>query len=256
MTQRFSNAIVRRPAPTFSQGLTQGQWGTPCINSTLKQHDAYVEALMRCGLTVEVLPPLESYPDSPFVEDTALLTPKGAIFTHPGAESRRGEVVEIRPSVQAHYAQTITIAAPGTLDAGDIMMVGDHYYIGLSERTNEAGAQQCIAALEQFGLSGSTVAMGDLLHLKTGVSYIENNLIVVCSALSKAPEFADFQKVVVDDDEAYGANCVWVNDTVLIPEGCPNLRLAISVLGYDTLTLDMSEFQKMDGGLSCLSLRF
>jgi dimethylargininase len=154
------------------------------------------------------------------------------------------------------YKNVEKIEAPGTCEAGDIMMVGEHYYIGLSERTNQAGAEQMIAILEKYGMSGSIVKLTEVLHLKTGLGYLENNNLLACGEFLSKPEFQQYNLLQVDPEEAYAANSVWVNGTVLTPKGFPETRALIASAGYKIREVDVSEFQKLDGGLSCLSLRF
>ena len=162
-------------------------------------------------------------------------------------------MLELMPRYFDHIE---SIEAPGTIEPGDIMIVGDHFYVGLSKRTNAAGARQMISLLETHGLSGSTVEMRGMLHLKTGLSYLENNILMACGEILHEPEFAKFKLIAIDADEAYAANCVWVNGTVLVPAGFPKTRKKIQAAGYPVIPIDVSEFQKLDGGLSCLSLRF
>ena len=159
--------------------------------------------------------------------------------------------------VLAYYFDRIEeVADPGTVDAGDIMMVGSHYFIGLSGRTNLDGAKQVIRILNSYGCTGSTVPLPEGLHLKSGVAYLENNNLLATRAFVSCPEFRDFDVVPVDTDESYAANCVWINGTVLVAAGYPKTKAKIEALGYPTIVLDTSEFRKLDGGLSCLSLRF
>ena len=136
------------------------------------------------------------------------------------------------------------------------MMVGEHFYIGISQRTNNQGAKQLIEILERYDMTGSTVPLKEMLHLKSGLSYLEQNKLLISGEFMNHPAFADFQRIEVDPGEAYAANSLWVNSTVLVPEGYPLTRDKIEQAGYPTLTLDVSEFRKLDGGLSCLSLRF
>ncbi len=252
----FSNAIVRKPGKSLIKGLTGANLGSPDYHKALDQHEIYVEVLEACGLTVKVLDPDESFPDSTFVEDAAVLTPLCAIITNPGAESRRGEVVEMKEVIEEYYTDIEEIRSPGTLEGGDVMMVGDHYYIGISERTNMMGAEQLIQILRQYGMDGSMVRLEEVLHLKTGVAYLENNNLAVCGEFLTSPEFIRFNKIVIPETESYAANCIWVNDHVLIPKGYPETKQKITDAGYSIKELDMSEFRKLDGGLSCLSLRF
>jgi len=237
-------------------GLTEADMGLPNYALACEQHQDYITALKECGLQVTELPALEDYPDSCFVEDVALLTPNCAILTLPGAESRRGEVQHIEKAIKAFYPNIEQIDIPGHVEGGDIMMVAGHFYIGLSARTNEQGASQLINILNKHQLSGSMVEMSELLHLKTGLSYLEHNHLLTFGEMHKHPDFAKFNRIEIDKNEDYAANCVWINGTVLVPKGFPKALQAIQQLGYKTREVAMSEFQKLDGGLSCLSLRF
>ncbi len=252
----FSKAIVRKPGKSLLNGLTSANLGTPDYHKALEQHDVYVEALEACGLAVRVLDPDENFPDSTFVEDTAVVTPYCAVITNPGAKSRRGEVVEMKQVVREYYTNIEEIQSPGTLEGGDVMMVGDHFFIGISERTNLNGANQFIQILKKYGMTGSVVNLEKVLHLKTGVAYLENNNLVVCGEFLTSPVFKKFNKIEIPENESYAANCIWVNGRVLVPKGYPDTRKRIQKAGYSILEPDMSEFQKLDGGLSCLSLRF
>ena len=144
------------------------------------------------------------------------------------------------------------------MDGGDICEAGEHFFLGLSHRTNEEGARQLAGHLAALGYTSSTIdvrGMTSILHLKSGIAYIGENTLVVMEEMADRPEFAGFELVRVSEEESYGANCVLVNDRVLVAEGFSKLTTALKVRGFDPLVLDMSEFQKMDGGLSCLSLR-
>jgi dimethylargininase len=190
------------------------------------------------------------------VEDVALCTPGCAIITNPGAPSRNGERVEMREVLKGYFKDIASIEAPGTLDAGDVMMVGRHFFIGISERTNQSGADQLIRILEKYMMSGEKVPLSEMLHLKSGVSYLENMHMLVAGEFRNHPSFQKFHRIDVNPNETYAANSLWINDTVLVPGGFPETRKKIEKAGYDIITLDVSEFEKLDGGLSCLSLRF
>ncbi len=248
----YSKAIVRTPCRNIIYGLTSANLGFPEYSVALHQHHEYIEALIECGLDVTVLKADENYPDSVFVEDTALLTPQCAIITNPGAHSRKGETLEMSKTLSRFYSTV----ERGTLDAGDVMMVGEHFYIGLSERTNENGANQLISILNRYGMTASTITLEKSLHLKTGVSYLENNNLLATGEFLSKSEFQHFNIIEIDDDECYAANCVWINDKVLVPKGFSKTKRKIEKFDYTTITVDVSEFQKLDGGLSCLSLRF
>jgi dimethylargininase len=252
----FTRAIVRNPCQAMLNGLSEANMGLPDYSLACVQHQDYINALKECGLQVTVLPALEDYPDSCFVEDVALLTPKCAILTHPGAVSRRGETPHIADAIKTYYPNIERIDSAGHVEAGDIMMVGDHFYIGLSARTDNCGAAQLIKILNKHNLSGSVVEMSELLHLKTGLSYLENNNLLTFGEMQTHPNFTEFNHINIDRNEGYAANSVWINGTVLVPPNFPNALHAIQQLGYKTREVAMSEFQKLDGGLSCLSLRF
>jgi dimethylargininase len=252
----FTQAIVRKPCKAIVDGLTQAGMGLPDFNLACEQHQDYIAALQECGLNVTILPSLEEYPDSCFVEDVALLTSNCAILTHPGAASRRGEVQHIQSTVQQFYPKLEQVSLPGHAEAGDIMMVNNHFYIGLSDRTNSLGAEQLIGILNTHNLTGTMIEMSELLHLKTGLSYLENNNLLTFGEMNSHPDFAKFNRIEIDAEESYAANSVWVNGTVLVPKGTPKALKAIQQLGYKTREIAMSEFLKLAGGLSCLSLRF
>jgi dimethylargininase len=253
---KFTRAIVRRPGSSIINGISSANLGKPDYNKALFQHSEYVAALSQCGLMVIELEAEEKYPDSTFVEDTALLTPHCAVITNPGATTRAGEIHSIKPVIREYFEEIELISPPGTVEAGDIMMVGDHYYIGLSARTNLEGANQVIRILEKYGMTGSSINLEKVLHLKTGVSYLENDNLLACGEFLAKPEFNKFNIIEVPSDESYAANSLWINNKVLVPLGYPISKERIEAAGYSVIEVDTSEFKKLDGGLSCLSLRF
>lgn len=252
----FKNAIVRKPCEEMIHGLSSASLGVPDFKLALEQHAAYVEALRKCGLEVTVLEPDPRFPDSTFVEDVALCTSLFTVVTNPGAQSRKGEEAEMEPILRRFYEKIERINAPGTLEAGDVMMCSTHFYIGISERTNREGAGQLIGLLEKYGMSGEMVPLKEMLHLKSGLSYLENNNLLAYGEFLQHPAFKRFDTIKVDEKEGYAANSLWVNDIILVPKGFPNTLAKIKARGLSTLEIDVSEFRKLDGGLSCLSLRF
>ena len=257
--KKFNHVIVRRPCKAMVDGITSApELGKPDYEKALRQHDDYISALSRCGVDITILPPDERYPDSCFVEDPALITRECAIITNPGAESRNGEKEEIIGAVKQFFPddRIERIVDPGTLEGGDVMMVGDHFYVGRSARTNEEGIRQLTEILAKYGMTCSEVTLEEVLHLKTGVNYLENNNMLVSGEFVEKPDFEKYNRVEIPVEEAYAANCIWVNDTVIVPEGYPAVLEAVQSLGYKTLLVDTSEYRKLDGGLSCLSLRF
>lgn len=255
----FKNCIVRKPCKALVSGITSGLYpGTPDYELACKQHEHYIQCLKQCGVQVEVLPPLEEYPDSVFVEDPAVVTRSCAIITNPGAASRNGEKKEILSAIQKFYPEDKIhfITGEGHLEGGDVMMVGDHFYVGRSARTNEDGIRQFAAILAQYGMTCSEVTLEEVLHLKTGVNYIENNNMLVSGEFVTKPEFETYNKILIPAGEEYAANCIWINGNVIVPEGYPGVAKLVEEAGYHVILCDTSEFRKLDGGLSCMSLRF
>ena len=263
---QFTRAIVRPPGSTFADGLTRVDLGTPDYNRALHQHQQYCNALTTCGLSLVYLEPIPDFPDSTFVEDTALITGRGAILTHPGAASRTGEVAALEPALREFFPEVKRIDPPGTVDAGDVCEAGDHFFIGLSHRTNETGARQLARFLNDFDYTSSLIdirEISNILHLKSGIAFLKSGIaflgddrLVAIDELAQRPEFREFEIIRVSPSEEYAANCLSVNGKVLMAAGFPLFEEQLGKLGLDVIALDMSEFQKMDGGLSCLSLRF
>lgn len=255
----FKNVIVKRPCKAMVEGITSApELGKPDYELALKQHQCYIEALEQCGVNVTILESDENYPDSCFVEDTAVITRKCAIISNPGASTRTGESMLMVPTIKKFFSEDAIeyIKAPGTLEGGDVMMVGDHFYVGRSARTNEEGIRQFISILERYGLSGSEVKLEHVLHLKTGVNYIENNNMLVSGEFIEKNDFKKYKHIIIPQEEAYAANCIWVNDKVIVPANYPAVEKAVRDAGYEVILVDTSEYRKLDGGLSCLSLRF
>ena len=225
----------------------------------LEQHAAYCDALRACGLELTVLEPDERHPDATFVEDTAVVCARVAVVTRPGAPTRAGEVHTVAAALRQFRPELESIAAPGTLDGGDVCQVEDHFLIGVSERTNEEGARQLGAILARHGYSSLLVDIRGhrtLLHLKSGVAYLGGRRFTVTADAPNLGILPRYERIAVDAADSYAANCVLVNDVVLVAAGYPRVAARLEALGYRVRTLEVSEFRKMDGGLSCLSVRF
>lgn len=255
----FKNVIVRTPCKAVTEGITSApELGKPDYEKALKQHARYIEALKQCGVEVTVLPADENFPDSCFVEDTAVLTEKCAVISNPGAPTRNKETEAMIPVIQQFYPDECIeyIKAPGTMEGGDVMMVGDTFYIGRSARTNAEGIRQFSEILGKYGYQVVEVPLEKVLHLKTGVNYLEHGHMLVSGEFTDKAEFAAYDRHAIPEGEAYAANCIWVNEKVLVPEGYPTVEKIVKDMGYEVILVDTSEFRKIDGGLSCLSLRF
>ena len=256
---RYTRAIVRPPARNFAQGITTVDLGAPDYERVLHQHREYCEALRHCGVSLITLDADENHPDSTFVEDTALITHHGTILMRPGAPSRIGEIQNMGEVLKELFGGFQRISTPGTVDAGDVCEAGEHFFIGISQRTNVVGANQLAALLCDFDYTTSLIDirnMTNILHLKSGVAWLGGRQLLVIDDLATRAEFQGYDIISVPAGEDYAANCLAVNNHLLIAEGFPVLEQKLQESRFRTIPLEMSEFQKMDGGLSCLSLRF
>ncbi len=251
----LTHAITRTPCTRFAAGITTAELGVPDYERMCTQHQAYIDTLTHLGLTVENLPPEEHFPDAHFVEDTAVVTPDVAVITNPGAAPRRGEEQTIAP-ILAKHRKIVTITAPGTVDGGDVLMVGKHFFIGLSQRTNAQGAAQLGAVLEAYGNTWTTVPVAAGLHFKSSVNLIGEDTLLVTEEFAGHTALKRYKLVVLDQDEEYAGNTLLINSTLIMPAGFPKTQAKLKQTGLDIVELDMSETRKMDGGLTCLSLRF
>jgi dimethylargininase len=255
MAVKMTVAITRRPGKNFDEGLTTAKLGKPNYELALKQHASYVDSLKTIGLNVIELESQPAYPDAHFVEDTAVVAPEMAVITNPGAASRRGEEKSIA-EVLARYRALEIIQAPGTLDGGDVLMIGNHFLVGISERTNPEGAQQLGRIAEKYGNTFTPVQVGAGLHFKSSVNYLGQNRILVTPEFKNHKALSGYDKIIVNREEEYAANTLWINGHLLMPRGFPNTRKKLELLNQKIIELDVSEMQKMDGGLTCLSIRF
>lgn len=251
----FRRAVVRTPGPDAASGLTTAGLGSPDFPLLLKQHAAYVDALRRLGLEVDVLPAAPGYPDAYFIEDTAVVTPETAVITRPGAPPRRGETASIEP-VLAAFKPVARIEPPGTLDGGDVLWAGGRFFIGVSDRTNIEGARQLGAVVAAAGHPWTAVSVGRGLHLKSFVNTLGGRALALAPGFEAGGAFRDYDRIVLDPEDAYAANTLWINGTLLTPAGFPRARERFGRLGLPLVEIDTSEMRKMDGGLTCLSLRF
>jgi dimethylargininase len=252
----FTRALLRKPCRNLAAGLSTAGLGVPLYERALAQHAAYAEALHTCGLEVTVLAADENYPDSVFIEDAAVLSEKVAIINRPGAPSRRGEEAAVAVALARFYDRLEYIAAPGTLEGGDVLRAGDRFFIGVSARTNEDGARQLARILSENGYAATLVPLRHVLHLKTGIAYLQENRLLAHGEFVGHPLLSGFEIIPVPDAEGYAANSLWINGRVLVPAGFPLTKKAVEASGCEALVVDVSEFRKLDGGLSCLSLRF
>jgi dimethylargininase len=251
----YTHAIARVPSATCGQGLTTSALGAPDAALTRHQFDAYISALLGLGLTVTVLPEQPAYPDSHFVEDTAVVGPEFALLTHPGAPSRQGETLTMEPELWRH--RTVTrMGAHAHMDGGDVLMVDERFFVGLTSRTDDAGVRALAHLVEPFGYTVTSIEVSAGLHLKSIVNYVGRNTLILNDEGARNPAFGGFAHLILDKAEEYAGNTLWINDTLITPSGFPDTMAKLRSVGLPILQLDTSEIRKMDGGLTCLSLRF
>jgi len=255
----FTRAIVRPPPATFAAGITTAGLGPPDLALALEQHEAYCQTLERLSLSLVRLAPDDEFPDSTFVEDAAIVTTRGAMVTRPGAPSRAGEVAAVGAALGRWFPELDAITARGTVDGGDVCEAGPHFFIGFSARTNAEGAAQLAAWLDRRGFGSSVIdirRMPGLLHLKTGLSWLGGRRLLATAEVAEHEALGGWEVVRVPAGEEYAANCVRINDVLLTAQGCPATAALLGGLGYEVAALEMSEYRKMEGGLSCLSVRW
>jgi dimethylargininase len=256
---KFTHAITRKPPESYLHAITTAELGQPDLALTQQQHLQYCQVLREAGLQVDVLPALEAFPDSVFVEDTAIVEPDFAVISQPGAISRRGEAAAMLPVLTEHFKRIYQIEGQGTLDGGDICKVKDGYLIGISARTNLEGARQLAAIFNHFSYRTELIDIRPLqgvLHLKSAVNYLGDGTLLLDPRLAEKFSFEGYHQLVIPLEEAYAANCLRINELLLVPDGFPQTLELVQQAGFTTRLLDVSEYRKMDGGLSCLSLRW
>ncbi|MDZ4085215.1 MAG: dimethylarginine dimethylaminohydrolase [Tabrizicola sp.] len=254
----FSHAITRRPAASITRGLRAVDTGTPDLARMQADHAAYIATLRETGATVVELPPLDAFPDSVFVEDTALCLPQGAVVMRPGAPSRLGEAAEMAPHLKALYAEVVAITGPDSfIEGGDILVTEREIFVGRSARTNAAGIAELTRLVAPWGHSlREVITPAGVLHFKTDCSLLDAETILSTTRLSASGCFDGYTVIDIPDGEEAAANTIRFNDLVLMPAGFPRTRDALTAAGFDVREIGNSECAKLDGGMSCLSLRF
>ncbi len=257
LSYRFTHAITRTPSDSVSNGIRAIDGGEPDAARFRGEHDLYVKALQQAGLMVDVLPPMEDFPDSCFVEDPAFCLPEGAIQLRPGTASREGEGAAIKSALENRFDRVIALPGRGCVDGGDVLMLDDVILIGLSARTDREGADAFAGVLADWGYEAKVCETPEgVLHFKTACSTLGDDVILATGVMAASGFFGDRKTVAVAKGEDYAANVIRVNDAVLVPEGYPRTLAAIEAAGFKTVLLPTHEARKIDGGLSCLSLRF
>jgi dimethylargininase len=253
----FTRALCRAPAPSAIHGIRADGGPDPDFAGLAAEHAAYVATLRELGLTVDVLPPLDDFPDALFTEDVALTFPEGAILLRPGAPSRAGEVEHIRTALAVHHAQLLEMTGPGYADGGDVLRLADRVIIGLSARTDRTGAEELAALLDQLGYRAEIAETPPgVLHFKTGCGLIDENTILVVPDLANCPQFAGLEVVLTPLGENPAANILRVRDTILVGDRWLATRALLTARGIDCRALPTDHIARIDAGLSCMSLRW
>jgi len=250
-----TQAITRIPGADFSAGLTTSLLGEPDLATMLAQHASYETLLRELGVQVTTLPPLPGFPDAYFVEDVAIVLTDIAIVARPGAVSRRGEPEHLQATLN-DYRKLVYIEAPGTLDGGDVLLTGRNACIGISQRTNVAGAEQLASIVRRFGYRCTPIEVAAGLHLKSSVSQVADDALLMTEQFAAHPTFSNSRRIVVPSEDTYAANALWINGRVIIPAGFPNVAERLDTAELRVRELNVSEARKMDGGLTCMSLLF
>lgn len=254
---QFTKAVTRRPGASITQGLRAIDTGAPDLAQMLRHHADYVEALRSTGATVIELDPLEAFPDAVFVEDTALCLPEGAILMRPGAPSRLGEVNEMEPVIQDLFDRVCRIEGPGTIEGGDILTTDSEVLVGRSARTNAEGIAELATILAEWGRTLREVRVPEgVLHFKTDCSLLDSDTILATERLASSGCFSGYRVIHTAPGEDAAANTIRFNDLVLMADGFPATAGALRDAGYTVREIGNSECAKLDGGMSCLSLRF
>lgn len=252
--RRVTTALVRRPVPRLAEGIVTHIERQPVDFATaLVQWERYVAALEACGWSIVEVPPAEECPDSVFVEDAVVVYRNCAVITSPGAASRRDEVLGVEPVVARLGCSLNAITLPGTLDGGDVLKVGETIYVGRGGRTNGGGIAQLRAILAPMGARVVGVPVTKVLHLKSAVTALPDGTVVGYPPLVDDP--AVFERFLAVPEES-GAHVVVIDgETVLMAADAPRSAALYRELGYEVITVDISQFQRLEGCVTCLSVR-
>jgi dimethylargininase len=223
------------------------------VARAIEQHRQYEEALRALGCTVHHAPAADELPDSVFVEDVAIVLDEVAVITRPGAESRRPERDSVA-AILSDYRPLQTIAAPGTLDGGDVLRVGKRLFVGLSSRTNEDGASQLARLVEPFGYMVERVKTADCLHLKSAATTLEANRIICNPQWVDVGVFDGLDVVHVDPSEPHAANTLRIGNTIIMAAAYDRTAAELRGRGYSVCVVDVSELAKAEAGVTCCSL--
>lgn len=247
-------ALIRRPGPRLAEGLvTHIEREGVDVDRAMEQWEAYGKALRTHGWETVEVAPADNCPDSVFVEDTVVMYRNVALIARPGAESRRGETAGVEEAVASLGCSVNRVREPGTLDGGDVLKIGDTVYVGRGGRTNAAGVQQVRAVFEPLGARVVAVPVAKVLHLKSAVTALPDGTVVGHLPSVDAPSL--FPRFLPVPEES-GAHVVLLGgDKLLMASSAPKTAELFSDLGHEPVLVDIGEFEKLEGCVTCLSVR-
>lgn len=247
-------AITRSVSPRFNEcEITHIERIPIDLETAQMQHRGYVDALKWLGCDVLELPGESDLPDSVFVEDTAFILPEAAVITRPGADSRKPETESIAQALSP-YMKLLFLREPAALDGGDVLVVGKCIFIGLSTRSNKEAVAQLNELLNEYGYTVSGVQLQGCLHLKSAVTRLDDDTLLINRDWVDAGPFQDHELIDVDPSEPYAANCLPVGDSIIFPASFPKTRRKLEERGYTIVTVEVDELAKAEGAVTCCSL--
>ncbi|MEM9056269.1 MAG: arginine deiminase family protein [Pseudomonadota bacterium] len=253
----FDTALLRAPATTVSRGLTSQAGEPPDYDAVRAEHRGYRQSLQAAGVETIVLPPLEAFPDSLFVEDPALVFGGTAIVLRPGAPSREGEAAALAPSLGAHFDTVMPLPGDGHVDGGDVLVTSREVLIGLSARTDRVGADALARCLARLDLAARIVTTPPgVLHFKSDCALLDERTVLTTERLARSGVFEGYDLLTVPDDELAAANALRINDSVLVGATYTRTAARLRAAGYATVPVPVDAIARLDAGLSCLSLRW
>lgn len=254
---RFTHAVVRCPGASIARGLRAADVGNPDAAEFSLQHKAYIQALEEAGVEVQILPAWEDFPDSVFIEDSSLCLPEGAVIMRPGAPSRTGESDAMADILKSYFDDIRTIDGPGFIEGGDILVTDSEIIVGLSERTDRTGVEELSARVSDWGMPVRVLETPpNVLHFKTACGLLDEETILATRQMAGGGFFDSYRTLTIPEGEEAAANAIRVNDTVFLSDGFPQTLDLLNDAGYRVVVLATGEAAKVDGGLSCMSLRF
>jgi len=247
-------AITRDISPRFNECEITHIDRTPIdVSVAQAQHYGYVQAIKELGYAVLELPAEADFPDSVFVEDTAIVLPDVALITRPGADSRKPEIESIIQALRP-YRELVSIESPGTLDGGDVLVLGKNIYVGLSTRSNMNAVNQMNQLLGKYGYKTHGVEMHDCLHLKTAVTRVDDKTLLINRKWVDVENFEGFDLIDVDESEPFAANCLPMGDSIIFPVAFPKTGEKLTSRGYKIKPVVVDELAKAEGAVTCCSL--